>query len=224
MLWAPLFIARASEGAPPNCIWRSCIDVPLKWIAAFLDGKANALERTYSLQDYLSDGHEVEITVDASPRGLGGTLQENEEITEYFRDDLTEEDAAMFNRPLGAAEGQQTWEALALLVALRLWSHKWQNRRIFLRVKSDSISALTMVLKMQARGAGPAIISREVALDVADALYTPNVAEHLPGVANCTADLLSRFKEKGRPTLPPLLRRARRAMAPRRDSLWWRTL
>ena len=127
--------------------------MPLKWISAFLDGKPNTLERTCPLQDYLSDGHEVEITVDASPRGIGGTLQEDSEITEYFRDDLTEEDADMFNHPLGAAEGQQAWEALALLVALRIWSHKWRNRRIFLRVKSDSISALTMVLKMQAHPA-----------------------------------------------------------------------
>ena len=111
-----------------------------------------------------------------------------------------------------------------MLVALRLWASRWASKRIFLRVRGDSVSALTMVLNMTARGEGPSIIAREMALDVADALYVPNVAIHLPGAANCTADLLSRLEQKGRPALPAALRWARERRPQRRTQQWWRAI
>ena len=39
------------------------------------------------------------------------------------------------------------------------------------------------------------LIAREAALDVADGLYEPLVVEHIPGVANVLADVLSRRRD-----------------------------
>ena len=78
-----------------------------------------------------------------------------------------------------------------------------------LRVKSDSISALILVLKLKTAGTGPAVIAREMALDMASALYTPSVVAHLPGVANITADLLSRLGDQLQRSLDDARRLAR---------------
>ena len=51
-------------------------------------------------------------------------------------------------------------------------------RRPTIRVRSDSISALTIVLKLKTKGKGPGIVAREMALDMAEANYQPHIAEH----------------------------------------------
>ena len=86
-----------------------------------------------------------------------------------------------------------------------------------------SITALTMILKLKAKGAGASVISREMALDIAEAVDSPSVASHLPGVANLTADTLSRFDERN-PSLPPHLHGVPRARLGVRDHHWWRSL
>ena len=110
------------------------------------------------------------------------------------------------------------------LCALRLWSDKWRARRIKLRVMSDSVTAMIMVLRLKARGSGPALVAREVALDLADALYQPNVVGHLPGIANTIADFLSRPDKWDAMDLPVALAGARELQLPPRTRSWWRSL
>ena len=98
------------------------------------------------------------------------------------------------------------------------------NRRIVLEVKSDSVTALVMVIKLKATGVGTGIISREVALDVADALYEPAIASHVPGVANVIADHLSRMAERSSSPLPAPLRQAQQQQFEERSAAWWRTV
>ena len=69
------------------------------------------------------------------------------------------------------------------------------NRRISLAVRSDSVSALIMLAKMQASGYGVGTISRELALDIGEALYEPNVCSHIPGTTYVIADALSRMTD-----------------------------
>eukprot|EP00972_Heterocapsa_arctica_P018576 2744264-Heterocapsa_arctica.AAC.1 len=83
-------------------------------------------------------GTNVVLTLDASPWGLGGVLQEDDVFIEYFSDALTNADATRFSHALGESQGQQTWEALAVLVALRLWAPRWKGKRVVIRVRSDS--------------------------------------------------------------------------------------
>ena len=63
-----------------------------------------------------------------------------------------------------------------------------------------------MVIRMQAKGAGTSVVARELALDVADCLYTPAIGEHVPGVANKLADYLSRLDDHVDEPIPGPLR------------------
>ena len=80
-----------------------------------------------------------------------------------------------------------------------------------------------MVLKLASKGGGPALVAREIALDVAQGIYVPRDAIHVPGVANILCDALSRVAA---PTghakqLPARCRDlARTLVAPRGESFW----
>ena len=132
------------------------------------------------------------MATDASPWGLGAVLSKPDGTMLYIADAITSEDIAIFGYELGDPAGQQTWEALIILVALRCWSKLWNHRRVALEVKSDSVSALTATLLLRARGPGPSLVARELALDIAEASFVPDTATHLPGVANVVPDALSR--------------------------------
>ena len=123
-------------------------------MAAFLSGARGTLRRTYYLADFMGSGEDMEIVRDVSPTGIGAFLVEQGTITEYFEDALTAEDEKMLSATRGDSTGQQVWEALSVVCALRLWAEKWAQRRTHLRVTGDSVSALTMVVKMNAKGGG----------------------------------------------------------------------
>ena len=154
-------------------------------------------------------GRQVEIITDASPWGLGGYLVVDRKIESYFSSELTTEDLTLFDHERGDCRGQQTWEGLAMLVALRLWANEWLQGRVRLRVRGDSVTMLTAVMHMKANAnSSLVLIAREVALDVAESAYAPDVGGHLPGDANTTADALSRkcSPEAGQWQLPGELR------------------
>ena len=46
------------------------------------------------------------------------------------------------------------------------------------------------------------IVARELALDIADAIYEPQMASHVPGVANVGADLSPNASNSQRALLP----------------------
>ena len=92
-------------------------------------------------------------------------------------------------------------------------------------VASDSVAALTMVVHCQIRGVGTSLVAREVALDLAEGVYRPDVAAHVPGVTNVLPDALSRLWEPGaKSRCPEGLRHVQRAQVPPRPRTWWRTL
>ena len=84
-------------------------------------------------------------------------------------------------------------EAYAVLIAFRLWAELWKEHRATIYVRSDSVSALIMLMEAKAKGAGTNIVAREIALDIAELNYRPNVARHISGISNKTADALSRM-------------------------------
>eukprot|EP00969_Alexandrium_andersonii_P133328 5896128-Alexandrium_andersonii.AAC.2 len=82
-----------------------------------------------------------------------------------------------------------------------------------------------MVLRRTASGVGPGVIARELALDVARAAYKPSVAEHVPGVANKTCDILSRLYEPGKSVqIPSRLTSVPRVRPPARNAEFFPTL
>jgi hypothetical protein len=168
----------------------------------------------------------VEVITDASPWGLGGVLRVNGIILQYFASQLTADDSRILGHELGTSCGQQTWECLAVLVALRLWAAVWQESYTCLRVKSDSIAALCLTLSLKATGHGPILVARELALELGDGMFSPQVAERIPGITNLTADALSR---EGDPStietwqLPSALAAAVRVDPATRDDSWYLT-
>ena len=114
-----------------------------------------------------------------------------------------------------------------MLVALRLWADTWLKGRVRVRVRGDSVAMLAAVMHMKAAAGGSTIlIAREVALDVAESAYSPDVGGHLPGDANVTADALSRRwdPDAGEWRLPLALAGATEAVAPQRNRAYYRTL
>ena len=85
---------------------------------------------------------------------------EDGRIVEYFEDAITTDDEKTLNAKTGSSQGQQIWEALAVLYALRLWAYRWRYKRIRLRAKADDLSALVMVARTKAKGAGTSPVAR----------------------------------------------------------------
>ena len=193
------------------------------WIRAFLAGTHGAITRRFTLEDYHGTGTPISITTDASPWGIGGWLKIGSVITEYFSDQLHAQDLQRLGVRIGGCEGQQALEALAVVVALRLWKQVWAEKRSNITVKSDNVTALVMTATLKGKKGPVAMLARELALDIADGVYTPNVVAHIPGVANDSADALSRkYQPSKHFVLPRLLANAKEVTAPRRDNHWWR--
>ena len=90
-VWRPfvhmLYGAIASDalgGAPSGLRWTKQIATPPKWLRASLDQTEGSLTREWYLQSYLNRGPQVVITTDASPWGVGATLEINNEMVTYL--------------------------------------------------------------------------------------------------------------------------------------------
>ena len=123
-------------------------------------------------------------------------MQVNGKITDYFACKVSDEDLSMFGLCIGTADGQQVWECLAVLVALDLWTTRWTDARINLQVRSDNVTALTLLVKMRPGSPNIAIIAREIALRLVEFSFPPD-AMHTPGIAHVLADDLSRIHAPG---------------------------
>ena len=66
-------------------------------------------------------------------------------------------------------------------------------------------------------------LARELALDIAAGVYEPQICEHVPGVANVSPDVLSRWFEPGKSqVLSDALAHAEHVQVAARDSTFWR--
>ena len=94
-----------------------------------------------------------------------------------------------------------------------------------LRVRSDSTTALQLLLTLRCSGKGPNIIGKELTLDVAKGAYRQDVAVHLPGVANAGPDVLSRLSmPESSGEIPAYLHAVKRECPPRRDDSYFFTV
>ena len=119
---------------------------------------------------------------------------------------------------------QQAAEALAILVSLREWSHRWKDKRVCLSLRTDNVAALTTLVKLQPHSNSLGVIARELALDIARSAFAPDEAVHIPGVANKAADHLSRmFAPSAYTALPPYLNLRLQHECTNRDLGWWRS-
>ena len=223
----PALSADSSHGgtaAPLNCIWTKQVVHSLTWMRAFLVRQAGTICRKFMCDAYMRRGDRIEITTDASPYGIGGTLEVNGVLVEYFHDDISEHDRRVLGFTVNVADGQQAWEALAILVAMRLWRSRWQSRRVCLSVQNDNIGALTVLARLKAKSAALNLCARELALELADGTFLPDIIEHILGVTNVLADYLSRRRDPSKFStwrLPGPLQAARLAACEPRPPRWW---
>ena len=128
----------------------------------------------------------------ASPEGLGGILLINHKAIEAFSSPVDQHDEEHLRVTKGSSSSQGTLEALAVLVALRIWGPRFHKHRVRLVVQSDSIVTLALTQKLSASfpslnflGAEISLALEQVGVDGMDPL-------HIPGAANVEADFLSR--------------------------------
>ena len=99
---------------------------------------------------------------------------------------------------------------------------------ILLKVISDNVTALTMLIKMRPDNAKMAIVARELALRLGKLSFPPD-AVHTPGVSHKIADLLSRVYQPGKSmeldeSAHPMLRGAVRVGVPERNDTFYRAV
>ena len=68
------------------------VEATTRWLTAFMRGKRGTIQRSFGLEAYRNRGERLYIVVDASPWGLGGVLQVEANLVEYFASPLTEAD------------------------------------------------------------------------------------------------------------------------------------
>ena len=192
---------------------------------AFLLGIDGAMVRRYTFASYHNRGRLIDIVTDASPWGLSGILYVGGAPISYFSSAITSDDVNILRQKIGDPNGQQMWESLAILVSLRLWQHQWKDTRVQLRVKGDSVTGLTLLLHQTSGRATLSVVAREIALEFAEGSFRPTLLEHIPGVSNITADMLSRKHDPNKEyQFPDELQRATEVTAPMRVRAWYRAL
>ena len=140
----------------------------------------------------------------------------------FFADTLCDTDLRILCFERGSCRGQAAAEALAVLVALRLWFPLWRGSRAAVAVRSDSQAALGALGKLGSTAPAVGRVAREVALDVALSCYGVDVWEHVPAERNKEAHILSRWAEPGvEPTVPGRLVQVRRDIPDAREDSWW---
>lgn len=108
---------------------------------------------------------------------------------------------------------------MALLVGLRLWLAKCP-KHLSVRVKSDNVGALRMLLNLASRKELMSIVAREVALDVAAGNYRLTELVHVSGITNVVADALSRLWAPHPTTFPNVGTAVKDAVPDLGDSFW----
>ncbi|KAF4723898.1 hypothetical protein FOZ62_002256, partial [Perkinsus olseni] len=162
------------------------------------------------------------IVVDASTTGVGGVLYEGSRPVSWFADSLKKVDFERFDSAPRDCKRQAVWEALAILIACRLWLPSLPR---FWTVKccSDSRTALSSLMSLKSRSKALILIAQELALDCALEGRWFNLSfSHVPGASNQWADSLSRLSEGI--SIPSPLESVPRVPCPDRspDAGFWR--
>ena len=211
--------------ASANCVWVKQIQWTLTWLRAFITHQRGTVRRTFTFEASFGNMISIEVTTDASIYGYGGWISVDNKPLQWFSEDISSTDEMVLGHKAGDSHGQQAFEAMALLLAIRTWSHLWRSKKVRLKLRSDNMGALTVFSACKGASGAMNAVAREYALDAAEGAHEPEIVAHLPGVANSTADVLSRRndpKYKGSWKPPSFLAQAVRVHLPKRPLGWWR--
>ena len=147
----------------------------------------------------------VMFITDASPHGCGGILllraHQKTRWTLYqaYEYPIESSDAELLGFQLGSHKSQAYLEALAILVALKLWGPVLQGIPLCLAVRSDSTVALSLLQKSASSSPALNMLAAELSLLLEHLkVGVGDVAlSHVPGKLNILADWLSRPQTRG---------------------------
>ena len=220
-LTAVLYDRRPSN-ADDHRVWVNQFRHTLAWLANFIDMENGPVVRTFRVGSYFNRGVKYGISMDASIYGMGAVLIVNGVPEEYFSIAMTSSDERISNMKKGDKDGQQIWESLVLLIAIRHWCHRWREARVTLQLESDNVAALTLAAQLKAHGARRKIAT-QLALIYSSSVFEPDIVSRLPGVMNVTPDSLSRRFQHSDWVPPASLRDAKEVHPALRTTTWWRT-
>ena len=229
-LWAALSCDATDDGQPRpkstkprsrvagKLVHTKRIANSLVWIAGLLrEEHGHRLVREFWADEVTSN---LEVVTDASPWGMGGVLYENKKPLRWFATHLTPELLMKFGASTGDSGFNTLWEAVALLIACRLWLGR-TIRGFGVRLRSDNVGALRTFFKLAAGSSNLNVVAREVALDLALKNYRLTELSHIPGITNVTSDALSRLWSPD-PKPFPNLGSATKDVVPNMGTDFWR--
>ena len=191
------------------------------WLHALLQHKPQAFVREFMWGDRVQEQLWMRISIDASPWGIGGILYDKDwHPTAYFYEKTSAADISRFGIVPGKSEHMPVLEALALLVAVRLWAPRAVG--FTYHVRTDNLGSTFVLEKLRSANQSLNKIAAELALDMAEQLYKPMRITHIPGVTNSLPDLLSRLGAPGAKVmeLPKSLANAVHVQIVRDASYW----
>ena len=107
--------------------------------------------RRFHVEAYRRDGSAARIVSDASPWGIGAYLQIDGDIISWYACSIHSDALEYLKITTGSSEGQQTLEALAILVSLRLWKSSWSQVRSTLTAVACMCAMTTSLLSLLLR-------------------------------------------------------------------------
>ena len=182
--------AREAERSKRGLFAVKRLETARAWLAAFTLAAMDNPMRTINIGP--EEEAEIRFAVDASPEGLGGILLINHKSIEAFSSPVDHHDEEHLHVTKGSSSSQGTLEALAVLVALRLWGSRFHGHRVRLVVQSDSIVTLALSQKLSSSTPSLNFLGAELALALEQTGVERLDPLHIPGSANKEADYLSR--------------------------------
>jgi hypothetical protein len=222
-LWAVLYDTTPGN-IPAHMFHTSRIFSTSCWFEAFLSDPRRLLARKYTIRaPNLSSDDWLRMAVDASPWGMGGVMWDKDWVPiEYFHTSITDADIDHLGVAIGDSAHMPVLEALAVLIALRLWA---PQKEVAYAVRSDALGAIQAIANLRSKNPGVNRIAAEMALDIIDKQFAPLRLTHIPGISNIHPDYLSRLLQPGaKPSDCGELRNAKCVLPPQRNLTWWRTL
>ena len=161
-----------------------------RWMVSFLSASKGTPTRRLSLMK--SKEVHIRVITDACPEGLGAVLVVNGVVTAALTSKISAEDAYLLEFERGSSSSQAIVEALALLVALKHWKTLLKEKAITMEFVSDNIAALTLAQRHAGKGSGLNFLGGELSVTLEELAIDQVLTTHIPGVANKSADWLSR--------------------------------
>jgi hypothetical protein len=130
-----------------------------------------------------TDADKLELFTDACESGYGALCGD-----QWLEARWTDEQRALARR--GSRESMPWFELFALTTAVVTWGHRWQGRKI--RFRCDCMPVVQAVQKLTTRTPSMMHLVRQIVASACDFGFDFRI-EHIPGVSNIEADLLSRY-------------------------------